>query len=519
MLAGKADGMARALLSVWDKTGVEHAARRLAAAGLELVATGGTARSLRAAGLDVIEVSDLTGFPEILEGRVKTLHPAIHGGLLARRDSREHMETIARHGIGTIDVLVSNLYPFSSVVEDESVSDEIAIEHIDIGGPAMLRAAAKNFAGVVVLVDPADYELVLSAIETAGLAGVDPETRRRLAARAFGHVSAYDSLVAEYLRAPAPEFPAELSVAGRLIAEVPYGENPHQRAAVYARAGAGPRRGIATWSVHESKALSYNNYLDATAAWGCVRQFDGPAAVIVKHTIPCGVGLGADLSEAYQRALSGDPVSAFGGILAMNRPVDDATAQTIGRQRLDIIVAPEYEPDALERLARRSNRRIVTAGSDAHDTGWDVRSIPGGLLVQETDPGGAEPASWKAVTERAATGEELEALALAWRVIPWVKSNAIVLARAHKITGIGAGQPNRVESVRIAVKVAGARAAGSVLASDAYFPFADGLEAALEAGVTAVVQPGGSVRDAEVVEAANRAGIAMLFTGERHFRH
>jgi phosphoribosylaminoimidazolecarboxamide formyltransferase/IMP cyclohydrolase len=511
--------MARALLSVWDKTGIVDAGRRLAVAGLELVATGGTAQALRDAGLTVIEVSDLTSFPEILEGRVKTLHPAIHGALLARRDSCDHMQTIASHGIETIDVLVSNLYPFSQVVAEEGVSHADAIENIDIGGPAMLRAAAKNYEGVIVLVDPHDYEMVLGTIEAAGIKGVDGGTRRKLAARAYGHVSSYDSLVAEYLRGPDAPFPPELSVAGRLLNEARYGENPHQRAAIYTRSTVGPARGIATWTVHDDQQLSYNNYLDATAAWGCVMQFEVPAAVMVKHTLPCGVGIADTAAGAYELALAGDPVSAYGGILAFNRVVDLPAAQAVGRQRLDMIIAPGYEPEAHDLLARRKNRRIVTAPGDHREADWDVRSVPGGLLVQESDPGGADASAWTVVTERQPDGRELRALELAWRVIPWVKSNAIVLARENRIVGIGAGQPNRLESVNIAARVAGAAATGSVLASDAFFPFADGIQSAIAVGVTAVAQPGGSVRDEEVIAAANAAGIAMLFTGERHFRH
>ncbi len=511
--------MARALLSVWDKAGVVEAGRRLAGAGIELVATGGTAGALRDAGLEVIEVSELTGFPEILEGRVKTLHPAIHGALLARRDSPDHMATLASHGIPTIDILISNLYPFSNIISDPDVAHQDAIENIDIGGPAMLRAAAKNYQGVIVLVDPDNYDDVLATIQRAGLEGVDEVTRRRLAARAFGHVSAYDSLVAEYLRGDEAGFPPELSVSGRLLSEARYGENPHQRAAIYTRPTVGPSGGIATWSVHDNRQLSYNNYLDAVAALGCVRQFEAPAAVIVKHTLPCGVGVGNSLAEGYERALSGDPVSAFGGILAFNDLVDVPVAEAIGRQRLDIIIAPGYEPTALELLSRRSNRRIVTAPVDADPARWEVRTAPGGLLVQEPDRESANSREWETVTERGPTNGETQALELAWRVIPWVKSNAIVLAHEDRVVGIGAGQPNRLESVRIATRVAGDAARGSALASDAFFPFADGIEMAIEAGVTAVVQPGGSVRDAEVIEAADRAGITMLFTRKRHFKH
>lgn len=510
--------MARALISVADKRGVEQVGRRLEAAGFEIVATGGTAKALSDAGVTVVDVSAVTGFPEILDGRVKTLHPAIHGGLLARRDRNDHLATLEVHEIATIDVAVLNLYPFENVVGQASIDHEEAIENIDIGGPAMLRAAAKNYASVIVLIDPADYETVLDQIERGGVPAVDESTRRRLAAKAFEHVASYDSLVAAYLR-DAGEFPAELPIAGRMIARARYGENPHQQAAIYARLTPGPKCGIASWRVHQDKQLSYNNYLDASAAVGCVAQFDYPAAVIVKHTIPCGVGLGESLPAAYERALSGDPVSAFGGILAVNRRLDMATVVAIGRHRFDIIAAPEISDEALERLERRKNLRIVMVPEMSGSDEWEVRSIPGGLLVQEPDRVTETASDWTCVTSREPTSEEVRALEFAWRVSPWVKSNAIVLARDGVVTGIGSGQPNRVESVRIAVKVAGERAAGSVLASDAFFPFRDGVDAAGEAGVTAIVQPGGSVRDEECIEAANAAGIAMLFTGRRHFRH
>lgn len=510
--------MARALISVSDKTGVIDAATRLQDAGFEIVATGGTASAISDAGIPVREVSDVTGFPEILQGRVKTLHPAIHAGLLARRDQPDHQATLQEHDITHIDVLVSNLYPFAQVVGREQVTDEEAIENIDIGGPAMLRAGAKNFQSVIVLVDPADYAGVLAAIESGGVEAVDIATRRRLAARAFAHVSAYDALVTSYLRA-GEAFPPEFSVGARLLSEVRYGENPHQRAAIYTVPSAGPPAGIATWSVDQGKEMSYNNYLDGSAAWGCVQQFGDPAVVIVKHTIPCGVGTAANLSEAYLLALSGDPVSAFGGVFAANREVDEATVDEIAKLRLDVMIAPGYADEALERLRRRRNLRIVTVGNTTPPAGWEVRSVPGGLLVQEPDRIVTPASEWKVATERQPTSEELRALEFAWKVVPWVKSNAIVLAQDGVVTGVGAGQPNRVESVRLAVKVAGEQASGSVLASDAFFPFPDGVEEAGWAGVTAIVQPGGSVRDDECIAAANAAGIAMLFSGERHFRH
>ncbi|HEX5165994.1 MAG TPA: bifunctional phosphoribosylaminoimidazolecarboxamide formyltransferase/IMP cyclohydrolase [Thermomicrobiales bacterium] len=510
--------MPTALISVWDKTGVERLATRLAAAGFELVSTGGTARALRDAGVPVIEVSDVTGFPEIMDGRVKTLHPAIHGGLLARRDKPEHLATLEQHGIRTIDVLVSNLYPFADVVRRPETSDENAIENIDIGGPAMTRAAAKNHAGVVVLTDPDDYDAVLELIERDGVGAVPDATRRRLAAKAFAHVATYDSLIASYLR-DGGEFPAHLPVGANLLHTLRYGENPHQRAAVYTVPAAGDVAGIATWHVHDGREMSYNNYLDATAAWGCALDYEAPVVVIVKHTLPCGIGTSDDLVEAYERALSGDPVSAFGGIMACNRTVTEAVVEAIGRHRFDVMIAPGYTSGALERLLKKRNLRVITVGNAAPVTGWELRSVPGGLLVQEPDNVAVDPPAWICATTRQPTQVELETLAFAWRGVKWVKSNAIVLAQPGVVVGVGAGQPNRVESVRIAVKVAGERATGSVLASDAFFPFPDGVEAAAAAGVTAIVQPGGSVKDAETIAVAEAHGMTMLMTGERHFRH
>ena len=511
--------MPRALISVWDKTGVVDLAQRLTALGFEILSTGGTARAIDDAGVSVREVSDVTGFPEILEGRVKTLHPAIHGGLLARRDIEAHMDTLKQHGITPIDVLVSNLYPFSEMVADPSMSDEAAIEHIDIGGPAMVRAAAKNPSGVVVRVAPADYDAVLDEIEAVGVEGVGEATRRRLAAKAFGHVAAYDSLVARYLRGDDPEFPERLAIGAELLHTVRYGENPHQRGAVYRLLAPGAAAGVASWQVHDGREMSYNNYLDATAAWGCAQDFARQTVVIVKHTLPCGIGSSDDQVEAYQQALSGDPVSAFGGICAVNRIVTVAMVEAIGKHRFDIVIAPGYEDAALARLLRRRNLRVITVGNTAPVEGWEYRSVPGGLLVQEPDDVALDTRSWRCVTSRQPSAEELETLAFAWRAVKWVKSNAIALARPGVIVGVGAGQPNRVESVRIAAKVAGERAAGSVLASDAFFPFPDGVEAAADAGVVAIVQPGGSVRDDETSAVAEARGMTMMLTGRRHFRH
>lgn len=510
--------MPTALISVWDKTGIADFANRLAAVGVRIISTGGSARSLRDSGIDVVDVADLTGFPEILDGRVKTLHPVVHAGLLARRDRAEHMETLAAHGIDAIDVLVSNLYPFERVVTTQGVDDEQAIEHIDIGGPAMVRAAAKNHASVIVLVDPADYDAVATMIEHGGIAGVDVAERRRLAAKAFAHVAVYDSLVCAYLRGENP-LPQELPVGARRLHALRYGENPHQRAAVYEVLSPGPRRGVATWVVHGGKELSYNNYLDASSAWGCALSFDTPTVVIVKHTLPCGVGSHTDLAEAYRRALAGDPISAFGGIVAANRQVDESVVDAIGRQRFDLIIAPGYSDAALERLLARGHVRVISAPDAEIDGGIELRSVPGGLLVQEPDRIISDPSTWECRTARRPTPEELATLDFAWRTVRWVKSNAIVLARPGMVVGVGAGQPNRVESVRIAARVAGERAVGSCLASDAFFPFPDGIHAAADAGVTAIVQPGGSVRDAECIAAADERGLAMVFTGTRLFRH
>lgn len=510
--------MPRALISVWDKTGIADLATRLSAAGFEIISTGGTAKGLTDAGLTVIEISDLTGFPEMLDGRVKTLHPAVHAGLLARRDDAAHLQTLQEHNLSTIDLLVSNLYPFAAVVSSDEIDDENAIENIDIGGPAMIRSAAKNHTGVVVLVDPSDYEGVLDAIESSGVDSIPIAERRRLAAVAFGHVSHYDSLIARYLWVD-DGFPRELTVGGRLLSETRYGENPHQRAAVYALSAPGEPVGVATWKSEAGGDLSYNNYLDASAAWSTVLAFDEPAVVIVKHTLPCCVGMHQDLAEAYRLALSGDPVSAFGGVLSCNRTVTAGMVEEIGRQRLDVMIAPGYEPEALERLKKKRNLRIILVGESRPDRSMDIRSVPGGFLMQEQDRMPVDSSSWTCVTERQPTREELQSLEFAWRVVPYVKSNAIVLATPNRLVGMGAGQPNRVESVRIAVKVAGDNVAGSGLASDAFFPFPDGIEAAAEAGVTAIVQPGGSVKDDECIAAANAHGVTMLFSGRRHFRH
>jgi len=508
----------RALLSVWDKTGIVEIARRLHEIGFELISTGGTLRAIADAGIPVRAVSDVTGNPEMLGGRVKTLHPAIHGGLLARRDRPDQMAELASYGIGTIDLVVANLYPFGEVVSRPGVTLDDALEHIDIGGPTMIRAAAKNFPAVLVLVDPSDYEPVLDALAAGGLDGVPLDMRRNLAAKAFAHVAAYDSVIAAYLR-PAGGFPDHLPLAGERMATLRYGENPHQEAAIYRLLNPRGTRGVAAWRVLSGKEMSYNNYLDAVAAWTAAADFPGPAVSIIKHNLPCGLATHEDLSQAFLTAHASDPVSAFGGVVALNRPVDAHTASLITDHFFEVVLAPAFSPDALEELRRKKNLRVVEVPDTGMEDPLEVRVLDGAMLVQTLDRAEPDPASWKTVTRRAPTESELKSLAFAWRAVRHVKSNAIVLAIGTATVGIGGGQPNRVDAVRIAVERAGARARGSVLASDAFFPFPDGVEAAAEAGVTAIAQPGGSVRDAEVIAAADRAGIAMVFTGIRHFRH
>jgi phosphoribosylaminoimidazolecarboxamide formyltransferase/IMP cyclohydrolase len=512
----------RALLSVYDKTGIAALGQGLVDLGYELVSTGGTLATLEAAGVPVTAVSDVTAFPEILDGRVKTLHPHIHGGLLARRDDPAHLSALETHRISPIDVVAANLYPFAETVARQGVSLADALEQIDIGGPAMIRAAAKNFPGVVVLTDPADYTSALNELRYGRLSA---ERRRALAAKAFAHTAAYDTVVTEYLRDP-EEWPREVAFAGRLTRTLRYGENPQQRAAAYRRLRAGePVQGVLEAEQLAGKELSFNNLLDADAAWNAVRGLTGPAVAIVKHTIPCGLSQRDDLASAFDEALRGDPVSAFGGIVALNRPVDGETARRMAEIFFEVVVAPGFDDETIETLGKRKSLRLLrlqmpsASASDSTGPTWDVRPIAGGLLVQTADCAPPDPSSWRVVTAREPDAREMDDLAFAWHTVRHVKSNAIVLARDRALTGVGSGQPNRLESVRIAVDKAGDRAAGSVLASDAFFPFSDGLETAIVAGVTAAIQPGGSVRDEDVIAAADRAGVAMLFTGTRHFRH
>jgi phosphoribosylaminoimidazolecarboxamide formyltransferase/IMP cyclohydrolase len=514
----------RALLSVSDKTGLVELGRALAARGAELLSTGGSAAALRAAGVAVTEVSDHTGFPAILDGRVKTLVPQIHGGILGRRDIPEHVAQMRAHGIAPIDLVVVNLYPFEATVA-AGAADAACVENIDIGGPALIRAAAKNFPFVAVLTDPSQYQPLTAALETDG--GTTLAFRRALAEAAFARVAAYDAAIAAWFVRETPEQPETLVLAGRLRERLRYGENPHQRAAFYTTADARP--GVATARQVQGKALSYNNLADADAAIECVAEFDAPAAVIVKHANPCGVGVAATPLEAWRAALAGDPVSAFGGIVALNRTLDAATAAAIAEIFTEVIIAPDADDAAQAVLAGKRNLRLLLTGAlpDPAAPGLLVRSVAGGLLTQSRDTGRIGAGDLHIGSRRAPTQAELDALLFAWRVCKHVKSNAIVLARAGAgaapaTIGIGAGQMSRLDAARLAVGKAselGHELAGAVAASDAFFPFPDGLRILAAAGVAAVIQPGGSVRDDEVIAAADDAGLAMAFTGMRHFRH
>ena len=514
----------RALLSVSDKQGLVPFAAGLAAAGFEIVSTGGTAKTLRDAGLAVVDVAAVTEFPEIMDGRVKTLHPRIHGGLLARRGVDDAARSA--HGIDLIDVLVVNLYPFEATISRPGCTDAEAIENIDVGGPAMLRAAAKNHGRVTVVVDPADYSAVLAA-----LADGEPSSdlRRALALKAFEHTSRYDAAISRYLRshgAASDAWPDPLELRWQLVERLRYGENPHQSAALY-RTAATRGGTVASARQRQGKQLSFNNIVDADAAFQAVNAFDAPACVIVKHANPCGVAVDASPALAYEHAYRTDPTSAYGGVIAFNRPLDEAAANAIlGRQFAEVIVAPEVDARALAALASKPGIRVLEAGTRAGVTGdgaeLEIKTIDGGVLLQQRDDGRVDLAAAKVVTRRAPSAEELADLAFAWTVVKFVKSNAIVYARGGATLGIGAGQPSRVMSARIgALKAAeaGLQIQGAALASDAFFPFRDGVDAAAESGVRAIVQPGGSIRDDEVVQAADEHGIAMVFTGMRHFRH
>ena len=508
----------RALISVYDKSGVVDFAKSLAGANYELISTGGTHQALsEEGGLDVQQVSVVTGSPEILDGRVKTLHPVIHAGLLARRDSPEHQAELAKHQITPIDLVAVNLYPFVATVSKPGVTLDEALENIDIGGPTMLRAAAKNFPSVAVVVDPADYGWVA---ERRNGTGLTMEERKGLAAKAFHHVSVYDTAVTGYLNPDAGQdaLPDDVALSLSKVTGLRYGENPHQQGALYVSPSLGSQ-GIAGAKQLHGVELSYNNLMDADAAWRTVSDFGQQTVAVVKHANACGLASHDDQVQAYQSAFEGDSVSAFGGIVAYNRTVTTASAEAMGPVFYEVVVAPGYEPKALETLQKKRNLRILEVQPAQGPSPYDLRPITGGILVQTPDFIEEDPASWKTATERTPTEGELKDLAFAWKAAKHIKSNAIVFAKNMTLVGMGAGQPNRVVSVHLSQRTAGEKAKGCVLASDAFFPFPDNIELAAEAGVTAIVQPGGSIRDEEVIEAANQAGLAMVFTGVRHFRH
>ncbi|TGE33675.1 bifunctional phosphoribosylaminoimidazolecarboxamide formyltransferase/IMP cyclohydrolase [Desulfosporosinus sp. Sb-LF] len=511
----------RAIISVSDKTGVVDFARELVALDFELISTGGTFKALDEANIPVKYVSEVTGFPEVLDGRVKTLHPLIHGGILAR-DSVEHREQMEQNGIGFIDLVVVNLYPFRETISKPGVSFEEAIENIDVGGPTMVRAAAKNHGRVTVVVNPASYGDVVKVLREAGT--VSAGMRKRLAAEAFSHTAEYDRLIAGYLerQLETPDsFPETIRLTAQKVQELRYGENPQQKAAFYINSEAGMGT-LANGKQLQGKELSYNNWMDMDAAWKIVREFESCAATIIKHSNPCGVALGNTPLEAYQSALAADPVSAFGGIIAFNRVVDGVCAEAIKGSFYEVIIAPEFSREAQEILSEKVNLRLFVVGrgdNGNYYSGWAFKSINGGYLVQEVDRGTTSVGEWDVVTDQKPTEEDLIALDFAWRVVKHVKSNAIVVTDHKQTLGVGAGQMNRVGSVKIALEQAGDRARGAYLASDAFFPFPDSIEAAAKAGIRAIVQPGGSVKDAAVIEAANRLNMIMVFTHRRHFQH
>jgi phosphoribosylaminoimidazolecarboxamide formyltransferase/IMP cyclohydrolase len=513
----------RALLSVSDKTGIVEFARALRGQGVELLSTGGTAQLLKRSGIDVTEVSDYTGFPEMMEGRVKTLHPKVHGGILARRDKPDHLASMEEHGIPPIDMVVVNLYPFAQTVAKPGVGMEEAIENIDIGGPAMVRAAAKNYMFVAVVTDPADYEPLVAKL-SANRGTLARADRYALATKAFSHTAEYDGMISNWLTARdeqgrARAFPNRFNLQYQLAQPLRYGENPHQGAAFYVEANA-PLGTLARFVQLQGKELSYNNIADADAAWECCRTFDVPACVIIKHANPCGVAIAATTLEAYRRAFATDPTSAFGGIIAFNRPVDGATAAAVATQFVEVIIAPSYDDAALDVFRAKLNVRLLTIAVAKELNRYDMKRVGGGLLLQTADD--YDVAEMRIVTKRKPTESEMNDLVFAFRVAKFVKSNAIVFCRGGATLGVGAGQMSRVDSTRIAsIKAKNARLSlrGSVVASDAFFPFRDGLDIVAQAGARAVIQPGGSVRDAEVIAAADEHGIAMVFTGMRHFKH
>ena len=523
--------MTTALLSVSDKTGIVEFAQALHARGVKLLSTGGTARLLADAGLPVTEVSEVTGFPEMLDGRVKTLHPRVHGGLLARRDMPEHMAALAEHGIGTIDLLVINLYPFAQATARPDCTLEDAIENIDIGGPAMLRAAAKNWPDVGVVIEPADYAQVLAELDAGGLTR---KTKFALARKVYAHTAAYDGMITNYLSSLEPgaeertaavparvEYPEVYNLQLLKTQDMRYGENPHQSAAFYRERQPAPGT-LAQWVQLQGKELSFNNIADADAAWECVKTFDAPACVIIKHANPCGVAVGAHALEAYSKALKTDPTSAFGGIIAFNQPLDGAAAEAVAKQFVEVIIAPSITAEARAVFAPKQNVRLLEVPLSKAGNALDFKRVGGGMLLQSADAKNVGLGELKVVTTLQPSAQQMEDLMFAWKVAKFVKSNAIVFCAGGMTMGVGAGQMSRIDSARIAsikAENAGLTLAGSAVASDAFFPFRDGLDVVVDAGASCVIQPGGSMRDAEVIAAANERGIAMVFTGTRHFRH
>lgn len=506
----------RALISVSDKTGIVDFAKALVAEGVEVLSTGGTMRLLKEHNIPVRAVSDVTGFPEMMGGRVKTLHPKVHGGILALRDNEEHVKDMKAHDIAPIDMVVVNLYPFRETIAKEGVTLPEAIEQIDIGGPTMIRSAAKNNRFVSVVVDPSDYDMIIKAISSED--GITEAMRLGLAKKAFAHTATYDSFIAKYLSEQVGEgiFPNTYIPVYEKVQDLRYGENPHQKAAFYKDAGR--NCGLGAMKQLHGKALSYNNLVDMESAWNMVWEFEEPAVCIIKHTNPCGAARANTISEAYRKAFAADDVSAFGGIVSLNREVDEATAEQMSKVFLEVIMAPAFSQKALDILTAKKNIRLITLERPQANQ-LSVKKLSGGLLVQEEDQIIEDSAEYKVVTETEPTAEEWEALKFAWKMVKHVKSNAILVANSESTLGVGAGQMNRVGSANIALEQAGEKAKGSVMASDAFFPFGDTIELAAKYGIRAVIQPGGSIRDQESIDMANKYGIAMVFTGIRHFKH
>lgn len=509
----------RAIVSVSDKSKLVEFARRLQGIDIDIYSTGGTKKALEDAGVKVHKVAEMTGYPEILDGRVKTLHPVVHGGILARRDKPAHMEELAKNKIEPIDMVVINLYPFVQTVSKDGVTLEDALENIDIGGPTMIRAAAKNFPSVLVIVDPQDYDMIADKLAKGQ---VTLEDRKKLAQKAFQHVAMYDTAISQYLRGDTL-FTDDMTIAMKKVSDLRYGENPHQKAALYSEQAVGKQdAGITSVTQLHGPELSFNNFLDIEAAWSTACDFDGPTVAVIKHTNPCGLCTNNDLIEAYRRALAGDPVSAFGGIVAINQTVDMALASEIDKMHYDVLIATKFEDEALNLLKRKKNMRIITLPllkGQFEKSGLDLRPISGGFLVQDADyytEGEFKP---KTVSKRAPTEQEMKDMLYAWKIIKHIKSNAIALAKDSTMLGMGAGQPNRVVSVELSIQKAGEAAKGSVLASDAMIPFPDTVEVAAKGGATAVIQTGGSIRDEEVIATADKYNMAMVLTGIRHFRH